>query len=1054
MDSNKEVDLLTGLGEDYFNNGLTPKEEAALARFKDGYEKLEREGKLTDEKREFLLKRMEDRGLPKNVLVEARKMLYKEEPLNSENGVSDEGSSLDTPTGIRGVFRSKSAVNTGIVDADGKATWCKVKEVVVFILLLPFRLLNICLRSIHTVLIALLILLLVGGVVGCVVYGKVRPMYEEASAQAYEKLSTLNTESFQKLENTTVFDCKGKVIGSVDAGDYHYAKIQDISQYVQQGYIAQEDKRFMEHCGIDLKALSRAGLALVVNRGEITQGGSTLTQQVIKNCLLTQEQTYSRKLVEVLLAPKIEQEFSKADIMEFYCNTAYYGNLCYGVDTASRYYFGKKANELSLGESAMLCGVSNSPNNYNPVASMKLAKEKRDQVLDNMVKCGFITHKQADSAKRKEIKLKVEDDAQQSDNYMVSYAVHCTALELMKQSGFEFKYVFEDLKEQTAYKKKYSQVYKEKSSLVRSGGYKIYTSFDMTLQNKLQKAIDKGLKKYKQKQSNGKYALQGAGVCIDNETGFVVALVGGRGRKDEYNRAFLSMRQPGSTIKPLLDYAPAINEGVKNPSSIMVDKPVYAIEGDISSYSPKNSGGGYRGEMKLRDALAFSINTIAYQTYKAVGSERAIGYLNQMHFSSLSFADNSAEALALGGFTNGCTVSDMARGYNTLAMSGQYTTRTCLTRVDFQGGKKVYVAPELEKSTSQVFTQDTAFMVTDMLQGTFEKDGATAHAYKDKRIIQAGKTGTTSSNKDAWFCGYTRFYTTSIWVGYDKPKQMAGMYGGTVPASIWSSYMRGISKNMDAVDFDKPETVSLRRIFNGDYSGDDLTVKDTVRTYKQRKGGTEWFSEQNRTKYSKNDNETALQDSINKAKKAVKEFIEWTIGNAEDAQNLDQKYAQVLKVIDGIGDEYKELSYKERAADHYELLAGEVRTVWLQQIKELNRDKAEEAEHNAKLAAEDSLHNAKLTLKEGRIAKVEWYLETIAGRSYYTDVTKMLIADLRVAVERLKGYSEYSSYKSRMKSTIAEAKRKPKQPEMPDIPEDEMDGRDPSMDDYPDEDFY
>ena len=240
----------------------------------------------------------------------------------------------------------------------------------------------------------LLLLLIVGCITAGIFYAKFLPMYQEASEQAYEKLSNLNENSFHMFSNTVIYDTDGKKIGEIDSGSYKYAKINKISEYIQKGYIATEDKNFMEHGGIDLQSIIRASVSLVINNGQIRQGGSTITQQVIKNNLLSQKQTFSRKLTEVLLAPSLEQKFNKADIMEFYCNSNYYGNRCYGVETASRFYFGCSAKDVTLGQAAMLCGISNSPNNYNPIASMKLAKEKQAQVLDNMLKENYITKKQ------------------------------------------------------------------------------------------------------------------------------------------------------------------------------------------------------------------------------------------------------------------------------------------------------------------------------------------------------------------------------------------------------------------------------------------------------------------------------------------------------------------------------------------------------------------------------------------------------------------------------------------------------------------------------------
>lgn len=236
---------------------------------------------------------------------------------------------------------------------------------------------------------------------------------------------------------------------------------------------------------------------------------------------------------------------------------------------------------------------------------------------------------------------------------MSSYAIHCTTLKLMELNGFEFDYLF-DTEEETAYESSYSEAYKKYASEVRGGGYTIHTSFDQGIQQKLQESINRQLAGNTQVQENGKYRLQSAGVCIDNETGYVVAVVGGRG-DDTYNRSFLAVRQPGSSIKPLLVYAPAFNEGKLLPSMIYEDKKI-----DINGYSPKNAGGGYQGAMTIRRAVAASRNTIPVQILNEIGTKTAMGYLSKMNFSHLSFADTQALSTALGGFSNGVQVDEMA----------------------------------------------------------------------------------------------------------------------------------------------------------------------------------------------------------------------------------------------------------------------------------------------------------------------------------------------------------------------------------------------------------
>nr|MCR5691234.1 transglycosylase domain-containing protein [Eubacterium sp.] len=654
---------------------------------------------------------------------------------------------------------------------------------ILYILSLPFRaiygILAFIVKFFGVILNVILIVVIALGIVGGIIFAKYKPMYEEACEQAYEKLSNLNENDFHMLSNTKIYDNKGKKIGEIDSGSYVYVDINNISPYVQKGYIAEEDKKFMEHGGVNLQSITRAALSIYSHDGEITQGGSTITQQVIKNNLLSQEQTYSRKLTEVLLAPSLEAKFSKAEIMEFYCNSNFYGNRCYGIETASKFYFGCSAKDLTLAQAAMLCGVSNSPNAYNPIASMELATTRKEQVLDEMLAQDFITKKQYKKAMKEEIKVVGLDKTTSSENYMMSYAIDCATLQLMADEGFEFQYTFSDAKTQKAYKKKYQQAYSAKSSEIRAGGYKIYTSLNRNIQKKLQESVSGSLASFTEKdKKTKKYALQSAAMCINNQTQYVVAVVGGRGKNDPYNRAFLSTRQPGSSIKPLLDYAPAIDNGVINGSSVITDKKVYWDDKNTNSYSPSNSGGGYRGNVSVREALARSLNTVAFQIYKNVGAETALSYLDKMKFSSLSYADNTAPAVSLGGFTNGVSINNMCRGYATLANDGQMSSRTCLVKIDHETEGTLYEAPDVEDSTTEVYSSDTAFIMQDMLQGPMNESYGTAHSAYNSSQIYAGKTGTTNSNKDAWFCGFSDYYTTAVWIGYDTPRTMPGMYGG------------------------------------------------------------------------------------------------------------------------------------------------------------------------------------------------------------------------------------------------------------------------------------
>ena len=398
--------------------------------------------------------------------------------------------------------------------------------------------------------------------------------------------------------------------------------INHISMNLQNGYIAQEDRRFKNHNGVDWIATFRAGLALIKHGGEVTQGGSTITQQVIKNTYLTQERTFTRKIVEILLAPEIEKKYSKADIMGFYCNTNFYGHQCYGVEAASLYYFGKHAEDLAPEEAAVLIGISNSPSAYDPVSHPNASKNKRDDVLKSMNEVGYLSNEDYEKAVSSPLKIVQKETEGTDENYQSSYAIHCAALELMKMDGFEFQYTFDNKEDYTLYSERYTTAYSEQSDRIRAGGFQIYTSLDSGLQAVLQTQIDASLSGFTELQENGKFALQGAGVIVDNKTNYVTAIVGGRGADDPFNRAYLSARQPGSTIKPLIDYGPAFDTGEYYPTRMVNDHKW--------EKGPSNSGRRYFGNVTVREALNRSLNTVAWQILEDIGIDFGLSYLGEM----------------------------------------------------------------------------------------------------------------------------------------------------------------------------------------------------------------------------------------------------------------------------------------------------------------------------------------------------------------------------------------------------------------------------------------
>lgn len=643
--------------------------------------------------------------------------------------------------------------------------------------------------------------LIVGALAALLIYARAKPELDYCREVAYDKLAQMERQDFRMLSDTEIYDRDNNQIGLINAGHYEYVPIQDISTNIQNAYIAQEDRRFKSHTGVDWIATSRAMLALIKNRGAITQGGSTITQQVIKNTYLTQEQSFTRKIVEILLAPEVEKTYSKTDIMEFYCNTNFYGNRCYGVQAASRYYFGKTAAELTPYEAAVLVGISNSPTAYDPVKNPVASLEKRNDVLYSMYEVGYLTKEEYDNFSTQRLNIVQEETEGSNENYQSSYAIHCAALELMKLDGFDFQYTYEDKEDYTQYIERYQTLYNEKAEDIRSGGYQIYTTLDSGLQEVLQAQIDSGLSSFSELQENGKFALQGAGVIVDNQTNYVVAIVGGRGTEDQFNRAYLSARQPGSTIKPLIDYGPAFDTGEYYPSR-MVDDHKW-------ENGPANSGGTYRGNVTVREALNRSLNTVAWQILEDIGVNFGLEYLGQMQFQRLTYVDNNVPSLSIGGFTNGVRVVDMAKGYSTLASKGIYDDRTCITRIQHE--QLGELTKDLKAYSKQVYQEDSAFMLTDILKGTMTEAYGTGYGLAlDNGMPAAGKTGTTNSSKDTWFCGYTRYYTTAIWMGYDTPRAMPGIYGSTYTGKIWKKVMDQIHEGKEPWDFEKPETVEMR----------------------------------------------------------------------------------------------------------------------------------------------------------------------------------------------------------------------------------------------------
>ncbi len=831
-------------------------------------------------------------------------------------------------------------------------------------------------------------MLVIGVLAGLLVYSRVKPDLDYCREVAYDKLAQMERQDFQMLSDTEVYDKNDQLIGLINAGHYEYVPIKDISMSIQNAYIAQEDRRFKSHTGVDWIATFRAGLALVKNRGAITQGGSTITQQVIKNTYLTQEKSFTRKLVEILLAPEVEKTYSKADIMEFYCNTNFYGNHCYGVQAASRYYFGKDAGELLPHEAAVLAGLSNSPSAYDPIRNPEAALAKRNDVLLSMLEVDYLTQEEFDSYTSQPLSIVQEESEGTDENYQSSYAIHCAALELMKLEDFPFQYTFENKEDYDTYIDHYQTVYNGKNEEIRAGGYKIYTTLDNGLQDTLQSQIDSVLAPYSELQENGKYALQGAGVIVDNQTNCVVAIVGGRGTDDPFNRAYLSARQPGSTIKPLIDYGPAFDTGEYWPTR-MVDDHKWED-------GPSNSGGTYRGNVTVREALNRSLNTVAWQILTDIGVNFGLDYLGQMEFQRLTYIDNDVPSLSIGGFTNGVRVVDMAKGYSTLANGGIYNDNTCIRQIsheqngDLTKNKKTYAR--------QVYQEDTAFMLTDILKGTLTEPHGTGYGLAlAGGMPAAGKTGTTNSSKDTWFCGYTRYYTSAVWVGYDIPRAMPGVYGSTYAGKIWRQVMDQIHTGLEPWDWEQPATVELQE---DEETGLTDYVSITARL---------------RAEQSLHDKEQRrLEDEMEAAAAA---FEAKTIETVEDTYWVNEQYKYMVTNINLMDEGEKRGELLERVTSRYAYFTPIINEMQ-DTIVLYEQQKARERAEAQKRAEADAVKRRADLEIQTRKNEFLTALLAVENLEYQSSEAGQLAQNAINKLPLIAGYEEAASYTARLQNAI------------------------------------
>ncbi len=571
-----------------------------------------------------------------------------------------------------------------------------------------------------------------------------------------------------------------------------WVKYEDIPKNLIHACIAIEDKRFEDHQGVDWVTTLKACVKMFLGRGEA--GGSTITQQLVKNITGRDEVTVRRKLVEIFSALELEKKYTKKQIMELYLNVIALGENCEGVESASQVYFGKSVSELDLAECAALIGITNNPSIYDPYINADKNKERQVIILDQMLEQKYITQEQHDTAVAEELVLHNASGEASGDEDYYSYFEDQVINDVVR-----------DLSEKTGY----DQTIVRK--MLMTGGYKIYSTLNPDVQAAVEE-VYQNLDNIPNTASSQQ--LQSGIVIIDNKTGDVVAVAGGVGEKQGsliLNRATQSYLSPGSTIKPVSVYAPALELGLITPATVMDDTPYSFTD---ARHWPKNSDSIYRGLMNINEAVGLSINTIPVKLVAQMTPEYSFEFAKEkMGLSTLvssyvnaagdTFSDVDLAPLAMGGLTKGVTVKAMAQAYATFANEGVYREARTYTKVVDSDGKVVLDNTQ----QSHVAMKDmTAWYITYMLENTVESGTGTAAQIENMTV--AGKTGTTTSDFDRWFAGYTPYYTGVVWCGYDDPEEVVLTDSSTNPAIVlWQKVMEQVHDGLANKEFNKPTNV-------------------------------------------------------------------------------------------------------------------------------------------------------------------------------------------------------------------------------------------------------
>jgi penicillin-binding protein 1A len=584
--------------------------------------------------------------------------------------------------------------------------------------------------------------------------------------QILTQLPNVETISiFSPSETTEIYAADGTVLAKLHREENRYVvPLEKISPILQKAVISIEDERFFRHKGVDLQGVVRAAVTNIAKK-RVEEGGSTITQQLARNLFLTRKRSITRKIAEMVLALQIERRYTKSEILELYLNQIYWGHNAYGIESASLLYFNKHASELNLAEASLLAGIIEGPEKFSPYKNMEGAKMRQAAVLSKMVELGLVTEASANAANIQPINLSTETPNKYKfvAPYFTTYVIN----QLIDKYG-----------EYTVY----------------NGGLRVYTTLDL----KKQRVADEVVKKFLQEEGETYNFSQAAMVSLDPRTGYIRAMVGGASfEASEFNRAWQSRRQPGSSFKAYV-YTAAMELGV-SPGFILDDSPAtYEVPADEwnpeGKWEPKNFDEKYRGKVTLRQAFEKSLNIPSVRLIDKIGVGSAIDVAKRMGIKSPL---KRSLGLTLG--ISEVSLLEMASAYGVFADGGIRVEPTAIIKIEGPRGQLIYKHTIVEK---RALNKNIAAVMVDMMQGVLLR-GTGVRGNIDRPA--GAKTGTTEEFKDAWFIGYVPQLVTGVWVGNDNNEPMEGVTEVAVTPRMWKAYMSNVLFDEPVIDFPKPE---------------------------------------------------------------------------------------------------------------------------------------------------------------------------------------------------------------------------------------------------------